>query len=244
MKCFRLTAFFSVIITTLPSAVGFAKGLIIDKDQAISSAYYNWTGLYAGLNAGAVKHSMDITDNQAVTFNATVQEVTDPRFTGGFQFGYRRQLTLSSASGVFGLEFSAHFSDAQSSQEYGSPFALYQLNFEHKLKNVLLGELIAGIAADKSLLFTAFGLSWFHVSGRVFNEDGIPFFNEYSVGQKTLAVAIGGGAEYAISERLSARIKVDVLFPDSYITLDNADNHYTVANHIVQGVIGVNYRFS
>jgi opacity protein-like surface antigen len=243
MKNFKLATFFSIIMGILP-IVTFAKSLIIDKDQTISSVSYNWTGHYMGLNAGAVKHVMNITDNQAVTFNATIQEVTDPGFTEGFQLGYRRQLNQTQTSGVFGLEFSANFSDAKSHKTYGSPFALYQLRSEHELKNVMLAELIAGIAADRSLLFMAAGLSWFTISGNVINEDGIPFFNEYTVGKKALAAAVGGGIEYAVSENISARVKVDVLVPQSYFTIDNSNDTYGIANNIAQGTIGVNYRFS
>lgn len=238
MKCFKTAA---CILSASLLSTASAQTSLIDKDQAIS--LYNWTGFYLGINAGAVQHTMDITDNQAVTFNATIHQVTDPSFTGGFQLGYRRQLSPAPASGVFGLEFSSDFSHAKFYQEYGSPFALYQLSAQHKLKNVTLAQLLVGIAADRTLLFLSAGLSWINISGNVVNKDGIPFFNEYGVGKRDLAPAVGGGAEYAISNKISVRIKVDAILPQSYSTLDNSNNSYDVANHIVQGTIGVNYRF-
>jgi opacity protein-like surface antigen len=240
MKPYKPAKF--VLLALLFPVMVSAKSAVIGKDQSISSAY-KWTGLYAGINAGVVKHTMDITDNQAVTFNATIRQVTDPSFTGGVQFGYRHQLNSSQTSGVFGLEISSNFAHAKSHQEYGSPFALYQLSSQHKLKNLTMAQLIVGIAADRTLLFLAAGLSWFDISGNVTNEDGIPFFTEFSVGKKALATAIGCGAEYAISDNISARIKVDVIMPETYSTLDNAGNNYSIANDFVQGTIGINYRF-
>lgn len=242
MKCFK-SAVFIFISTSLLPAISLAQTPIIDKDQAISSAPFGWTGYYAGLNIGAVKHTMNITDNQAVTFNATIQQVTDPSVTGGFQLGYRRQFNPSPSSGVFGLELSTHFSNASSNKEYGSPFALYQLSSAHELNNVSLAELMAGIAADRTLLFLAAGLSWFDITGNVVNEDGIPFFDAFSVRQKDFAPVVGCGVEYAITDAISARFKVDIVLPDSYTTLDNVNNSYDVANSIVQGTFGVNYRF-
>lgn len=242
MKCFKSIAFIYSVNLLFP-VITLAHTAMIDKDQAIASTPYYWIGFYAGINAGAVKHTMNITDNQAVTFNATIQQITNPDFTGGFQIGYRRQLNLSPSSGVFGLEVSTDFADATSHQEYGSPFALYQLSSQHQLKNISLAQLMAGIAADRTLLFLAAGVSWFNISGSVINEDAIPFFNGYSVSKKDLAPAIGCGVEYAFSDKISARIKVDLVLPESYSTLDNSNNSYEVANDMVQGTIGVNYRF-
>lgn len=240
MKCFKPAVF---ICASLLATNTLAKVSILDKDQAIASVPYSWTGLYAGLNLGAVRHAMNITDNQAVTFNATIQQVTDPRFTGGLQIGYRHQLDLAQASGVFGLEVSSDYSAATSRKEYGSPFSLYQLDSQHKLKNVSLAELMAGIAADRTLLFFTVGLSWFDISGFVRNEDGVPFFDEFSVGKKDVAVVVGGGVEYALNDKFSVRVKVDVPLPETYTNIDNVGNTYDIANNIVLGTVGVNYRF-
>ncbi len=240
MKCFKLAALLCINTTLFPT-ITMAQTTIKDKDTAISP--YNWTGLYAGVNAGAVKHTMNITDVQAVTFNATLQQITDPSLTGGLQIGYRRQLNASSASGVLGLELSTNFSNAESVNEYGSPFALYQLSSQHKLTNVTLAQVIAGITADRTLLFLAAGFGWYSISGSVANKDGIPFFNFYSVGKKELAVSLGCGIEYALNDKISARVKADVIAPETYSTRDNSGNSYNVANNIVQGTIGVNYRF-
>jgi outer membrane immunogenic protein len=244
MKQFKLAASLFVSISLLSSAA-FAQ--ISFKDEAIPfavTAPHDWTGFYAGLNAGAVRHTLSITDNQATTFNATIQEVSNPQFTGGFQLGYRRQLDLTKASGIYGLEFSANFSNATFNKEYGSAFALYQLSAENTLLNVCLLQLVGGIAADKALLFLTAGLSWTNLSGSMSSQTSVPFFNSFNVDKKALGTTVGAGFEYAFNEKISARLKVDAVTPNTYTTYNNVGDAFQISNSIVQGTFGVNYQFA
>jgi len=242
MKRFKLAASIFVSISLLSSAA-FAQAAL--KGEVMPAvAPYNWTGFYAGLNAGFVNHTMNITDTQAASFLATIQQVSNPRFTGGFQAGYRRQLDLTRVSGVYGLEFSADFSNAGFKKEYGSPFALYQLSSENELKDVCLLQLTGGIAADRTLLFLAAGLSWVNITGSTTNLDNIPFFNGFNVNTKELGTAVGGGIEYAYSDTISVRLKIDVITPNTDSSSDNTGNTYQISNNIVQGTLGVNYKFA
>lgn len=227
---------------SLISSSAFADQALM-KDEAIA-APYNWTGFYGGLNLGAVKHTMEVTDNQAASFSATINQITNPRFTGGFQLGIRHQIDPTKTSGVYGLEFSANFSNAHFNKIYGSPFALYQLYSENELKNSQLGQLIAGIAADKTFLFVAAGFSWTDISGSITNMDGIPFFNTLNVSKKSLGTALGLGVEYGFCERISMRFKVDVITSNAFTAFDNVGDSYQVANNLVQGTFGVNYKFA
>lgn len=239
MKLSQLSA--SILIcTSLCATPVFASPL--SKDAAIT--FYNWSGVYAGLNVGAVQHTMNITDNQAVTFNSTIQQVANPQFTGGFQLGYRHQLEPAHTSGIYGLEFSANFSDATCNKEYGSSFALYQLSSHNSLKDTLLLQLIGGINANRTFLFLAAGGAWVNIKGSVVNEDGAPFFDSFRLSRKAIAPALGCGVEYAVNEKISARAKLDVISPHTYTRTDNADNTYQIANNIVQGTFGINYRFA
>src|ERR1700733_4895000 len=88
------------------------------KDDTLPARHRDWTGFYIGLNAGVVNHTMDLTDTNAVFFNATVRQVSDPKFTGGIQGGYRRQLDCNWVSGVYGVELSANVTDARFSTQY------------------------------------------------------------------------------------------------------------------------------
>ncbi|MDR3492403.1 MAG: outer membrane beta-barrel protein [Gammaproteobacteria bacterium] len=231
-----------IICTSLLSSSAFAH--ISYKDEVAPKSVYNWTGFYAGLNAGAVQNTMNITDTEATTFYATIQQVSNPAFTGGFQLGYRRQLDLTQASGVYGIEFSADFANDTSNKEYGSSFALYQLSSKNELQDLCLLQLIGGIAADRSLLFMAAGMSWANISGNVTSLNGVPFFNSFNVGKKVLGAALGGGIEYAFTDKISARIKVDFIKPGIYTTKNNVDNSYQITNSITQGTFAINYKFA
>ena len=240
MKQFNKLTKSIVVSASMLSSASFAHASL--KDDAIT-APYNWTGFYAGANVGAVKHTMSVTDIQATTFFATIQEVSNPNVTGGFQVGYRRQLDLTRAAGVYGLEFSANFSNATFNQDYGSPFALYQLSAENQLKNTCLLQFIGGIAADKTLFFLAAGLSWTTVKGNMTSLESVPFFNSFDAGKQAFGTAVGGGIEYSITKAISARLKLDVITPNAYIVFDDTNNNFQISNQIVQGTVGVNYKF-
>jgi outer membrane immunogenic protein len=216
------------------------------KDEAIlpiATASYNWTGFYAGLNVGAMRRTMNITDANATSFNATLQQSSNPDFTGGFQVGYRYQLNPDKTSGIMGVEFSGNFSYASFNEDYGSPFALYQLNAHSELKNVYLLQLIGGIAADKTLLFLAGGLSVSNITGNVRNLDSPAFFNSFSVSKQALGTSLGAGVEYAINDKISARLKVDLIAPNAYSSTDNVGDIFQISNSIAQGTLGINYKF-
>ncbi|MES2218731.1 MAG: outer membrane beta-barrel protein [Pseudomonadota bacterium] len=243
MKQFKLAAALvvsSALFTSPTFAYNVFKG---EAMPAVTMPAYNWTGFYAGLNIGMVNHTMNITDNQATTFFATIQQVSNPYLSGGFQLGYRKQLDLNRASGVYGLEFSANFSDATYNKDYGSPFALYQLSSTNSLKDVLLLQAIGGIAADRTLLFLAAGMSWTNITGSITNTSGIPFFTTINLNQKAVGTAFGGGVEYAFTDALSFRFKVDAITPNSYTTNDGAGDSFQVTNTIWQGTFGLNYKF-
>lgn len=243
MKQFKLAACLFVTTSLFSSAVIAHQPVFFKDDGAIPKISYHWTGWYAGLNVGAVRHTLSMTDNQATTFNATIDQISNPQFTGGFQVGYRQQMNLANISGVYGAEFSTNFSNATFNKQYGSSFALYQLNAKNELKSVSLLQLIGGIAADRTLLFLAAGLSWTNIDGNVVNMASVPFFNSFNVGKKALGTALGAGMEFAITDKISARLKVDVITPNTYTTYDNSGDSFQISNNIVQGTLGVNYNF-
>ncbi len=213
------------------------------KGEAAPVTPHNWTGYYGGINIGGVKNTMDITDNQATSFNATLQQTMNPQPTAGLQIGYRRQLDPTKTSGVFGIELSANVANATFDKNYGSPFALYQLESKHTLENYCLLQLMGGIAADRTLFFLVGGLSWTNISGNTTSTNAVPFFNSFSVSKKMWGTSVGAGIEYAITEKISARLKVDVITPNTYTTSDNLGDRFQIANNITQGTLGLNYKF-
>lgn len=230
-----------IVCSTLLSSATFAYQTSLKGEVPTP---YNWTGFYAGLNGGIVNHTMNITDNQATSFNATIQQESNYDFLGGFQLGYRRQIDFAPVSGVYGIEFSGDFANASFSQDYGSPFSFYQLHSENELQNLFLLQLIGGVAADRTLLFLAAGVSRTNISGTTTNLDGAPFFNSFNMNKKQLGMALGGGIEYAFTQAISVRFKMDVIVPETYSTTDNIGDTFEISNSILQTTVGVNYRFA
>lgn len=226
---------------SLLSSAAFAHTSL--KGEAMPMVY-NWTGFYAGLNLGAVNHTMNVTDMDGTTFLATIQQVSNPKLTGGLQVGYRRQLDLVSVPAVYGLELSANFSDAKFKNQYGSSFALYQLDAKNELKTLCLLQLMGGIASDRVLLFLAAGLSWSDISGSMTSVNGVPFFNSVSFDKKQFGTAFGAGIEYAFTDVLSARVKVDAISTNRYSASDDVGDSFQVSNSIVQATFGLNYKFA
>lgn len=243
MKQYKL-AITILACTSLLSSNSFAKTIMKDETAPTVAAPYNWTGIYAGINAGIVNHTMSITDTQGTSFLSTIDEETNPRPSGGLQFGYRYQLDPTKTSGVFGAEFSLNFSNANFEKNYGSPYATYNLDSQNTLHDVCLLELMSGIAADKTLLFLSAGFSWVSIDGNTTSLNGAPFYNSFSTSKNVFGTAFGAGIEYAINQRFSARIKVDVITPDSYSTDDDTGNSFQISNSIVQSTVGLNFKLT
>ncbi len=93
---------------------------------------------------------------------------------------------------------------------------MYELQSINKLKNLELLQVTGGIAVDKTLLFLAAGLSSTTISGSLTNLDGTPFFEFLNTGKSTIGWSLGAGLEYALTNKLSARFKVDVLSSNTY----------------------------
>lgn len=202
-----------------------------------------WTGFYAGGSLGMVKHTSDVTDNNAALFLATIKESTNPKLAGGFQLGYRRQLIDEKISGIYGLEFSGNYASANFKQQYGSDYALFEVSATSNYNASYLLELIGGINTERSMLFLGAGLSWSSLKNSMTSVASIPYFTSFSTDKYVFGTVLSGGVEYALYKNLSARFKVDVISPNNYSVLDSLDNSFQISNLLVQGLFGINYQF-
>jgi len=242
IRIFKCSFFCCGVLLCLSSTT--ISATLPDKDAAINSVVpHDWTGLYVGGNVGVVTHTMNVTDIQATSFNATIKEASNPQLTGGLQLGYRRQVAHTHLSGVYGLEFSTEFAQADFNQQYGSPYALYEITANNELKNTYLLQLLGGIAAQNTLFFFAAGLSWVNLAGGMIETSGAPYFTSFSANKTSLGTVLSGGIEYAWTKALSVRAKLDVITPNAYKVVDNLENTFQISNSVAQGVIGINYQF-
>ena len=136
-----------------------AGSLITLALTAHATPAFNWTGFYAGANLGAVNHTLDLTDADGTTFLATIRQESNPKWTACLQTGYRRQIDMTGLSGVYGAELDLNFANAEFEKQYGSSFALYSLHSDNQLKITSTVEALAGLAADRVLLFLTGGFS-------------------------------------------------------------------------------------
>ena len=74
--------------------------------------------------------------------------------------------------------------------------------------------------------------------------NGSPFFKSVSFDKKQFGSALGVGIEYAFTDAISARFKVDAITPNRYSTSDDVGDTFQVSNSIVQATFGLNYKFA
>lgn len=202
-----------------------------------------WSRYYIGGNLGIVKHTVDVTDNQATTFYATIKETSNPQLSGGFQLGFRLPVSCKPITAMYGLEFSANFANASYQTVFGSPYALYEISAHNQLKNIYLLEALGGIALDKSYMFLGAGFSWTNLSEQMTSLNGVPYFDSFNQTQQTFGTVLSAGLEYAVCKNLSTRFKVDVVSPNNFNVTDNLGNQFNISQLVVQGLFGVNYLF-
>lgn len=222
----------SMLSTTSFAHHSHFKGMF---DTDVSSSHC-WTGYYAGVSLGAVQQTtniIDYTDVDSSLYNATEMEAHS--FAPGVQIGYRKQMGCNAAAaGVFGAELSFNGASASVTKHWE-----YSDETHHsKLKNYTLLEGTAGIAANRTLLFISAGVGSANFSARI--ED------EFShLGGRHTGVVGGVGAEYAINDRTSVRVKLDEMVfhshdrrPDSH-----RDEGVAVVNHkLYSATVGLNVK--
>ncbi len=234
-KLFLLSALSAAI-----SAPVFAADLGPDTRMA-ASAPYAWTGPYIGAQLGYSFASFSsYSTNLVGTFPVPFGHDVDT-FRGGGHAGYNIQLDRA----VFGLEADLNFGagdDERISPAYGVAYsAKTQSEFDGSLS------LRMGYAFDNLLVYGAGGLAFGDVTtdyGCIGCVDAASA--SYRVSDTRIGWTVGGGAEYALSSAVSARLdyryvdlgKETETFPSPIVAISH-DNRYT-ANELT---LGLTYHF-
>jgi len=174
----------------------------------VAPVAYNWTGLYAGLNAGygfSARNNTVVSASPAVfpTLGVTRPGSTrlDPDgFIGGGQIGYNWQF----GSFVAGVETDIAYTDFRDTRNV----VLGGLSSQFRQRIDYLGTVRArlGVAFDRALIYATGGLAYGDVrnSATFYNGAGVATYTGSS--NKTRAgYTIGGGIEYAITNTISVR---------------------------------------
>ncbi len=152
-------------------------------------AYYNWTGLYLGLNAGYASAAVSETPSDG----SGSGRATVPSGIGGAQIGYNYQI----GSVVLGFEADFDGAMATKSVTAGSASGTVQIPWIGTLRGRV------GYAFDRLLVYATAGGGATQLLSNVY----VGAIGSASTSNTTGAWTVGGGVEAAITENLSARIE-------------------------------------
>ena len=220
-----------VLFATLAAAPIAAAADLPGRGAAVSpapifspGAPYTWTGFYAGLNAGYGWGS----------FHRAASTILSDTSGGvvGAQLGYNYQF----GSLVVGLEGDVNASWLSGNR---SPAAGVATRGSQDWFGTLRGRV--GFAADRALIYGPAGYAGAQVKANIVNTVAVPAFVETTSSWQH-GWALGGGIEYAFTNRISAKAEYlymnlgsRVLFP---VNVPTASNYST---SVIRA--GVNYHF-
>jgi outer membrane immunogenic protein len=211
---------------------------------------YNWTGFYAGINAGGVWGTSDATANlDPIDFNPALAATGTAKlkasgFTGGGQLGYNWQFNNI----VTGLEADFNYTGINASRSAPTPpfVTLTNQSFKSNWLATFRGRL--GLAWDRSIFYVTGGLAAadINLSDSFTVPGSASVFGPYQ--QVRAGYTIGGGAEWAFSPVWS--VKAEYLYVDlgtatssvataGLIPTDNFSHRIT--ENIAR--LGLNHRF-
>jgi len=194
-------------------------------------SYYDWTGLYLGLNAGYASAKMSETPSDGSGSGSA----SIPGGIGGAQIGYNYQV----GGVVLGFEADFDGSMATKSITAGSASGTVQIPWIGSLRGRV------GYAFDRLLVYATAGGAATQVLANV----NVGALGSASTSTTTGAWTAGGGIEAAITDNLSAR--VEYLYLDTgNITMAQVGGTppppvVTVSGRLQENMVraGLNYRF-
>jgi outer membrane immunogenic protein len=223
------------------------------KARPLTAAYYDWSGVYAGVHVG---YGGGMTD-----WNDQGFDFASRGFLGGGQFGINKQI----ASLVFGLEVDGSWANLNGSQSIalGGPVIN---NFgtgtaTSKIDGLLTFAGRAGLAADRWFVYAKGGLALAHethsvgFSGTTFVAPVTTASFAASASENRWGAMLGFGAEYALGGNWSVKAEYDYMnFGSHAATIRGSQTSGGITSPVVgdTGIqqdaihlakLGVNYRF-
>ncbi len=196
---YKTTSVASVLLLLSTLGANSADVTVIDSGR------FDWSGGYVGVHGGVGAAQYEgLFDGEGNPSNPNAGYAQDLDLDGGV-FGLHAGYNVQSGNWVYGIEGDITFTNWD------------DLTLERNLSNFdyisgevgFLGSIRAraGIAGDRTLIFATGGLAFASASYTAY--DG-PIGNPTSQGTidfNDLGLAVGGGAEYAISDNLILRIE-------------------------------------
>lgn len=193
--------------------------------DVIEEAMFDWTGLYAGLNAG---YAFGGDDKVGYNPGGNVGDLEINGFFGGGQIGYNFQHEAF----VFGVEGDIQLSGISDDDRQGG--------FDSSNDNDYFGTLRgrAGFAADRALFYVTGGLAF----GGFDYEVDAPAGPDLKDNFNAWGYTVGAGVEYAFDESWSMKLEyLYANFGEHEIDNGGFETHATPDFHSVR--VGVNWLF-
>lgn len=183
----------------------------------IAPSAYNWTGFYAGLNAGVAFGGADVnnrvTDDFLTSVNAQAYKqqyqnsmnADGTNFTGGAELGYNWQIN----SILLGVETDFNYAGLQSSQkrvyDLTSPFGgTEDQRYDSEVNWFGTARLRMGfLAGEQFLIYGTGGLAYGNVDATFHQTESSVFDWKGSDSSTQVGWTLGGGAEYAFDNNWS-----------------------------------------
>jgi len=219
------------------------------KAPVMVSPVYDWSGFYAGINAGGASAHECLTINSAAGGTIAPASEGCHNATGalvGGQAGYRWQMT----NWVFGLEAQGDWANLRGSNSSLTAIIPYTNQTKVDAIGLFTGQI--GYAFNNVLLYVKGGAavtdnkytSFFPV-GNLFAAAGVPF---NTASDTRWGGAVGTGIEIGFAPNWSVAVEYDHLFmgnpnltfPASAIAVTRSDN---IRQDVDMGTVRVNYRF-
>lgn len=199
MKKFLLACVFGIGLSPVALAADY-------EAPPPPEAYFDWTGFYAGLNAGAAINDSNVDGHAAsgvLPGNIASElrdsfEADDTVFTGGVELGYNWQVS----NFVVGVATDFNYLDFNKSEDRtraitGLGTVDSELGFQADFFGTLRGRI--GFAADNFLIYGTGGLAYAHeeIDGKVQVNNDTWRASESDV---NWGWTLGGGAEWAMDD--------------------------------------------
>jgi outer membrane immunogenic protein len=167
---------------------------------------WNWSGFYAGLNAGYARGNTVWSDLDAIfTAGGSIINESNNGFTGGGQIGYNWQFRHA----VIGAEADFDYLGLKQTTAFFSsiPAAVHP-TFSDSIHwfGTVRGR--AGLAVDNIMTYITAGLAYGRTNHSFIDAGGL----NHDISTTKVGFAAGAGAEYALDPRWS--VKAEVLYVD------------------------------
>ncbi len=271
MKVVSLIAALSAGIISASTIAASAADMPAKAPAFIPAPAYNWSGFYAGLNAGAAfgrAHDQTTpvfspTGYFATTSVTSISAVSDQTmhetgFTGGGQIGYN----LQNRNIVVGLETDFEYMGLNTSTTNGALYpccapTAYTINQSAKTEWLWTLRPRVGYAADNWLFYATGGLAVAQIKGDFLFTDTFATAHESgSISDTKLGWALGGGVEWGMMGPWSLKVEyLHVAFSGVNTTSTNLTaftppinfptSVFTHSINLSEDIVraGLNYRF-